>query len=179
VPRPITSISVNLHMTVDTVPKLMAALSALEGRDVLVGVPAADTQRTVPLFGKVQGPQKEDGITNAALAYIHNTGSPANNIPARPFMEPGIMAAEDKITKALANTGRAVLDGDLAAMDKGLNSVGIVASSAIKNKITSGPFEPLKKSTLSARRRRGRTGTRPLVDTAQLRNSINYVVRER
>ena len=43
------------------------------------------------------------------------------------------------------------------------------------------PFEPLAEGTLKARERRGRNAeeAHPLVDTGQLRNSVNYAVREK
>lgn len=166
-------------MTTDTVSALMAALKALDAREILVGVPADDSPRP-PMAGNGSNARTDtDGINNATLAYIQNFGSPANNIPAREFMEPGILSAQDRITKALAATGRAALDGDLAAIDKGFNAVGLIAQSAIRNKITDGPFEALKPATLAARRRSGFKGTRPLIVSGQLRSSITYVIRER
>jgi len=48
----------------------------------------------------------------------------------------------------------------------------------VKAKISSGPFKKLADATLAARRRRGRTGTKPLQDTDQLLNSVTYVMRK-
>jgi hypothetical protein len=46
--------------------------------------------------------------------------------------------------------------------------------------ITAGQgFAPLAAATLAARRRKGRTGTKPLIDTGQLRRAITYVLRRK
>jgi hypothetical protein len=47
------------------------------------------------------------------------------------------------------------------------------AQAAVKNKVVTGPFEPNKPATIA---RKG--SDRPLIDTAQLLNSITYVVRK-
>lgn len=149
---------------------------ALPRGEVLVGIPATKTER------------RDHGITNAALGYIHETGAPEVNIPPRPFLIPGIREAKDRITVHLAHAARLTLEGDADGAEKAMHRAGIVAASAVKNKITVGPFVPLKPSTIRRRRirsagskyRRKATGpadVRPLIDTGQLRNSITYVVR--
>lgn len=156
-------------MVTDNSKVLDAAIKALTSREVLVGVPDTKAGRR----------KKKEPINNAALAYIHDKGSPSQNIPPRPFMGPGVQAAKVSITKRMENTGKAALRGDKAAVEKGLNAVGLVAVSGIRGKITSGPFTPLKPATIAARKRRGRTGDKPLIDTGQLRNSISYVIRNK
>ena len=162
-----TTITVNLQMTVNTVPQLMAALDALENREVLVGVPEDKDARN-------------DGeMTNAQIAAINNFGSPAQNIPAREFMESGVNDVRDRVERGLVKAGGAALDGNMDALDRGLEAVGLIAATSIKKRISTGPFAPLAPSTLAARRSRGRSGTKPLQDTGALRNSISYVVRKR
>lgn len=145
----------------------MKAVHALVKKEVLVGVPEEHADR------------KKEGITNATLAYIHDTGSPAANIPARPFLNPGIQQVKDRIIVRLKQIGQKTLRGNLSSVEEGLNAVGLIAVNSIRAKITSGPFSPLAPSTIRARLRRGRTGIRPLVDTGQLRNAINYVLRNK
>lgn len=149
----------------DNWPTFRASLGNLTS-DVLVGVPADKTTR-------------KDVMTNASLAYIHDQGSPAANIPARPFMRPGIMEVKDFIAKELEKGARGAMHGDAGAVDIALNRAGLKAQASIRGKINEGIAPELAESTLAARRARGRTGTKPLVDTGQLRNSINYVVRKK
>lgn len=168
-----TRLHAHVHLTVDTVPKLVAALLALEHREVLVGVPEQKTDR------RRKTGEKRQPITNAQLAYIQNYGSPARNIPARPFMEPGIKDAQPQIEKALRGAAEAALEGNASGVEDGFDKAGLVAVNGIRNKIRTGPFVPLKPSTLKARKRRGRTGDKPLQDTGQMRNAITYVKRNR
>lgn len=151
----------------DRTPDLEAAVKALASRSVLVGVPEDKTER------------KSDEINNATLAYIHDNGSPSANIPARPFLDPGVQKAKDRIIVRLKQMGTSVLGGDRQAVERQLNAIGLLAVSAIREKITEGPFIALKPSTIAARKRQGFLGTRPLVRTGQLRNAVNYVLTEK
>jgi hypothetical protein len=62
-------------------------------------------------------------------------------------------------------------------VDIAQNKAGLIAESSVRKKINEGPFEPLAPKTLQERKRRGRTGEKPLIDTGQLRNSVTYVIR--
>jgi hypothetical protein len=110
-------------------------------------------------------------------------------------MVEGIEGVQDEIVGRLKEVARAALDGDSQRVDRGLHAVGLEAKLGIQNKILDGPFEPLAESTLKARASRGRQGAqdeldrraagenpgtdlaRPLNDSTQMRNAVNYVVR--
>ena len=62
---------------------LLKELDALAQKRVLVGVPEDADSRGEEGY--------KTPIGNAALAYIHDNGSPRQGIPARPFMQPGIL----------------------------------------------------------------------------------------
>lgn len=144
-------------------------LARLLQQEVLVGVPAARGSRDSKLG---------DGtVNNAMLAYIHNFGSPEQNIPQREFMSPGIRAAKDRIASYLRQAGEYSLRNDQAGVDRAFHAAGLTAQLSIRDKIQDGPFQALSERTLAARRRKGRTGEKPLLDTSQMRSSINYVIR--
>lgn len=178
----------------DNLASLLAGLKVLTEAEVMVGVPDENADRK----------DEDPGVpTNAALAYIHDTGMPEQNIPARPFMVPGIESAKDRIATQLFKYGRKVVDdagaGKNAAITaaQGLHAAGLVASTAIKRKINEGIPPPLADSTLKRRASKGRKGAqkelalralgeapgtdlaKPLIDTGELRNSITYVLRKR
>lgn len=153
---------------IDRSANVLKSVNGLLKNDVLVGIAGGTTART-PEDGEPAG------ITNAALGYIHDNGSPARNIPARPFMRPGIENAKDGIAAALKAGALAAMDGKSPLSSQ--TKAGLLAENGIKAKITDGPFEPLGARTLAARRRRGRTGDKPLIDTGQLRRSITHVIR--
>jgi phage gpG-like protein len=163
-------VKVKITTSVDNTRQLTEALHELERNQVLIGIPAEKAPRT-------GAAAKGAPINNAALGYIHNFGMPSKNLPARPFLEPGIKNAEEEITTRMGMAAQGALAGKPDVVTAQLTSIGIVASSAVKAKIQNGPFAPLGASTLAARRRRGRTGTKPLIDTGQLLRSISFVIR--
>lgn len=181
----------SVKITVDKLGEIMKSINTLVSKDVLVGIPDSKANRT-----------NEDGepINNAQLGYIHEYGSPINNLPARPFLGTGVEAAKDEIADRLESAAKNALDGKYAQMNQGFDKAGLVAQNSVKNVFNSGQFAPLADSTLRARASRG--GTRgkaaqrelasrsegnapsnaeikPLVDSGQLRNSITYVVRKK
>lgn len=152
----------------DKVKAVLASLSAMEGKRVFVGIPEG------------KGARQEGEIGNAQLGYIQDHGSPANNIPPRPFLVPGVNAAESKIVKVLKTAAKNSADGDKSALDVGLNAAGLIAQASVKKAIVAGDgFAPLKPSTIKARERSGAKGTKPLIRTGQLLNSVNYVIKEK
>ena len=177
-----------LQLLVDNWSDINRQFGELTNNEVLVGVPSDETDR-----------QESGAMTNATLAYIHDNGSPAQNIPARPFMRPGIDNAKERLAKVFKRGAERILDGDQNAEMEALHAAGLIAQASIRAVINAGIAPPLADSTLRARmrKRRGRIGARlelesraagnpagmanvkPLIDTGQLRNSINYVIRTR
>lgn len=185
-------------VTVDKVNKVVDALNSLTRKQVLVGIPEEATVRDDE-EGEVQP------ITNAALGYIHEFGAPGANIPARPFLIPGVKKSIFKYMPHLKGAARAALDGNKGAVDRELAVAGLEAEMGAKHEIHTGDFVPLKPATIR-NRRRGRgtksrreaeeaylemvkngvspaeaqetAGIRPLIDTGQLSNAITSVVRE-
>ena len=146
------------------------ALELLLKREVLVGIPAANAARDPE-------PGETTAATNALIGYVMEYGSPAQNIPARPFLHPGVANARAGIELHMKKAGQLALRGKADEIGQELEKVGLIAAASVQKKITEGPFQPLKPDTLAARRRRGRTGERPLNDTGQLRRAVTYVVR--
>ncbi len=159
-------------LLINNLPKMKIVFAKLAGQEVLAGVPRDETQRN-------SDPSEKGPMNNATLAYIHENGAPAANIPARPFMRPGVEAVKPRIVDEFKKAGKYAANGDEAGLDKSLNRVGLITQSSMRATINAGPPPPLKPSTLAARRRRGRTGDVPLIDTGQLRNSLNYVIRKK
>lgn len=159
-----------LTVTKDFTKSFNDLIKKFKNDDVLVGVPASTSKR--------------DGstITNAALLAINNFGSPANNIPPRPVMEIGMRNAQDEIAEQFKKAAQSVLNQGSKALDIYYNRAGMIAANSIKKAINDqelgeeGP-EPAE-STLKAREARGFKGTKSLIVTGQLRNSITWVLRK-
>jgi len=161
-----------MTITKDLFKQVAESIGTMAKRRVLIGIPAPENQR------------QDGALGNAALGYIHEKGSGVQKIPARPFLVPGVRAAEAKTIKALKAAAQAALDGDPHALDQGLNTAGLIGQTTVKQTLRNGgtedkPFKPLSQRTLAARRRKGFAGEKPLVRTAQLLNSITYVVRDK
>lgn len=159
----------SLTTTRDGVAALMKALHALTDRVVLVGIPSTATERK----------EKGEAADNAMLGYIHEFGAPAANIPARPFLVPGVEAAAMQVTTRLRAAAEAAIVGDTARVNQQMTGAGMAAASSVKNRINDGIKPDLSPRTLAARKAKGYKGTTPLVRTAQLRNSITYVIRKK
>lgn len=185
-------------ITKDVVNGIIGEITELVGKQVLVGIPENKTIRS----------SFESGTppTNATLGYIHEFGAPGANIPARPFLVPGVRKATKAVMPHLQAACEAALEQDRKRSDKELTAAGIIAASSAKKEIHSGNFVPLKPGTIRGRfrsrgtksRRAGEeqymelvkggmspaaaqtaAGIRPLINTGQLANSITSVVRKK
>jgi hypothetical protein len=172
---------VPVSIVLDKTKDVFKSIQGLAKDRVMVGVPASD-----PL-GSSAGPNQRAGvpINNASLAYIHEFGAPGANIPARPFLVPGVANVQQRVLPYLKAAGTAALDGKSALVEKNLHAVGLLAQASVRAKITDGPFVPLKLATIAGRlsRHKGRRATgpadvRPLIDTGQLRAAVSYVLRK-
>ena len=159
-----------IKLTKNDLPNLVAAIQALTTSRVAVGVPATQALR------KPEPGEKGD-VNNAMLAYIHENGCPAANIPPRPFLKPTIEFMRANIAAQLRQIAVNGLKGRLDAVERGFHILGLKVSTAVKMKINTGPFQKLADATIARRRARGRMGTKPLLDTGQLRNAITYVIK--
>ena len=152
-----------MQMITDALPDLLRRLAGVAQRDVLVGVPA--------------GEGRDDGPTNAEIGYQNEFGSPANNIPARPHLLPGVAAVQDKVVAKLTKAADAAATGRPSDAERHLHAAGLLAQNSVRRTLTTTAYRPLSERTLAERRARGRTGTKPLIDTGQYRRSITYIVR--
>lgn len=169
------SVNVNINVSVDNMASLRDALNELKKHELLVGVPE-DDQRT-----DSSGSTERTGsnVNNATLAYIHNNGSPSQNIPARPTLVPGVLDAQEKISKRLGDGATAALEGRKDGVVANFDAAGLEAVTAVKKRIRSNTPPPLSAKTIAARRRRGVTRTNTLVDTGAFLNSHTYIVEEK
>mgnify|MGYP003371607121 CR=1 FL=1 len=154
----------------DAEQKIKDALQFLKDTPAYVGVPENKTVR-----------RKEDGekvaITNAELMFIHTNGSPRNNIPARPVIEPAIEDDKERISKMFKDAGQTMMNQGKDAAMKKLKLIGMRAQNVCRawfvnpknNWPTNSP------ATIAAKRAKG-AKPRPLIDTGQLRRSIIYFV---
>lgn len=109
------------------------------------------------------GKHEGTDITMAQLGAIHEFGTPT--IPERPFLVPGVKAAESDITKAVIK----FLPKD--GMDRTLGLVGQIAQNSVQKYMRDLKTPPNAPSTIAAKK-----SSNPLIDTGALIGSISYEV---
>ena len=174
-----------VKVTRDQVEDVLKAVRQLVSVEILVGIPGENA-------GRDDGP-----ITNVQIGMISEFGSPAQNIPARPFLVPGVRDALPSLLPKLKRAGQLAMDfKGPGPVTQALISVGLAAASAVQMKITTGPFQPIADATKRARlyRKLGYRNAsearkqkmmakwmagdfKPLIDTGSLRNSLTFVIR--
>lgn len=124
------------------IARLRRAIDALGGNEVLIGIPSDKSGRSDEPFG------------NAEIAYVQENGSPVNNIPARPFLAPGVEACMPEAIDLLEEAAREALRGETQAVKGRLTAIGMRAVEYVRGVFANNDWEPLKQSTLDARSRK-------------------------
>jgi hypothetical protein len=158
----------SVKVTKNRMAEVIKAMGDLASKEVLIGIPEDRSGR-----------DDDAPLGNASIGYIQETGSPINNLPARPFLVPGVASVNESTTRQLKKGAAGALSGDAEAAGNAMDAAGLIAQNAVRARINSGIDPPLAESTLASRRARGRTGEVPLIDTAQLRNAVSYVIRKK
>lgn len=175
----------------DNTQDLRDALAYLQDTRVMVGIPEDKAER------------KDGKASNAVIGYVLENGEPGHNLPARPFLVPGVASISDEIVASFAKAGQAALAGDKGAVRDIYTKMGLRAATAVKRFIDQQDFAPLAEATVKARLAKlpgkakddlafdlaaGRTTMaaiasgattflKILIDTGALRNSITFVLR--
>lgn len=161
-------VGVDIKKHAGAVVNMIKGWKWLATHEALVGIPEENSQRGTDDGGSV--------LTNAQLMYIHENGSPANNIPPRPVIQMGLMEEEtmSRIKEYLGDGSKKALKGDVAGAQKDWERAGMVGVNSVMEKFTDGSLAPNAPSTIA---RKG--SSTPLIDTGALRQSITYVVRKK
>lgn len=124
-----------------------------------------------------------DGTSVATVAATQEFGSPAQNIPARPFMRPAFDENHEQWGKAI----RGVLKTSNGNVDGALERGGAAAAEDIKKSIQAVHEPMLAVSTIKARLRdweetgafeKDKDLQKPLIRTGHMLNSVSYQVED-
>lgn len=142
------------------------AMKFMKENSVYVGIPQEETTRD------------EDGITNAELLFIHTNGSPKNNIPARPVIEPAIKNDKKQLTSMMKKASRLVFEGNKQEAIRQLKLVGMRGQNISRAWFVNpeNGWPPNSPGVYRMKLAKGSTDPKPLIDTGELRKSITYVV---
>lgn len=136
------------------IDKLKKLASGKGERAVLVGVPASVTEN--------------DGTPMALVAAVHEYGVPEKGIPERSFIRTALQKNLARY-KALNRANLAKVVAGKLSVEQALGQLGMMAKADIQDNIRSGTFAPLKQATIDSK-----GSSKPLIDTGNLRQSINY-----
>ena len=151
---------------VDKVGKLIKGINYTKDNYLLIGIPQKKTTR------------ENEAITNAELLFIHTNGSPINNVPARPVIEPALEDDMERLTSMLKDFANEAIEGNFEESQKQLERTGMRAQNVCRNWFTNADNNwPENAPSVRERKiKKGSTEPRPLIDTGELRKSIIYVV---
>ena len=164
------SIIGDIRTTIDKTSKLIKGLEFIKESDVLVGIPQKKNKREVG-----------DEVTNSELLFIHTKGSPINNIPARPVIELAIEDDSERLSKMLKDAANSAMDGNEEDAIKKLRLTGMRGQNVSRAWFTNpkNNWPPNAPSVEKAKREKGSTDPKPLIDTGELRKSITYVIEKK
>lgn len=106
----------------------------------------------------------------AEIAEIHEFGAPRAGIPERSFLRAGLDEGREKIAEVISRLLVQVMARKVLPR-KACEILGMAGKTLVQQKLIRGPFVPLKQRTIELK-----GSSRPLIDTGQLRRSIDYEV---
>lgn len=139
-------------------------IKSLSKKEVYIGIP------------EDEAPRGKGTVSNAELMFIHTNGSPLRNIPARPSIEPSIKKNKNEISEQIQIAIKLTLEGKAQEAEQQLERVGDFASGKAREYFTD-PDNGWAPNSLQTKKNKG--SDKPLIDTAELRKSITYVVGEK
>ena len=137
--------------------KFFRELKKLKKMEVVVGFQAGEAT-------------EENGADLVDIAAYNELGT--SGTPARPFMKQSFENHEDVLKKACERVNNTVNSGGSA--EQALNALGVELKGLVQSEIVEGSFVPNAPATIE---RKG--SDKPLIDTGTMRQSVNYVVRQR
>ncbi len=124
-------------------PQPLRSVRKIKQFQLMVGVPASSAAR--PSTGGRPDPN------NAALLYIHENGSPAAHIPARPSLHPGVNRVRQQIIALLrAGAAAAAAGKGEALLIRNMNTAGLLAVNSVRGVIRAHIPPPLAATTKNA-----------------------------
>lgn len=110
-------------------------------------------------------------LTNTEIATIHEYGT--DNIPERSMIRSTTKENKQKYNETIEKLGKQIITpSSKMTVEKGLGIIGQMVLTDVRNKFTNNDWPALKDPTRGGKQSAGK----PLLDTAQLRNSATYVV---
>jgi len=110
------------------------------------------------------------GVDNCDKAAWNELGT--EHIPSRPFIRQSVDNNEDKINSFLQIRVKAFARGE--SVEDTLNKIGNFQKKLMQAEIKDGDFVPNSEATI-----RKKKSDQPLIDTGEMRQSVNYVIQKK
>jgi hypothetical protein len=136
--------------------RIKRELAALDGAYTQVGLQQGDEHKS---FGQAV----------AEIGAIHEFGAPGAGIPRRSWLSTALEKNVRSLRGLKTRLLNSIYEGKRSAV-QALGLLGQVHEDQVKANIVDGEFAPLKPETI---RRKG--SSKPLIDTAQMRQSVRHV----
>lgn len=146
---------------------LLRNAKQLKGAYVKCGYPANIKVASPSKKGSKHKPYA-DSSELATIATTNEYGSISKNIPARPTVGPSVDKNRNKLKSLQAKLIDKVFAGKMS-VETALDVLGEFMVAAIKREISLLVAPVLSPKTIKRKR-----STKPLIDSAQMRNSVNY-----
>lgn len=117
------------------------------------------------------GEAKEDSGTDIVDIAVYNEYG-SSDTPARPFLRQSFERHPDQLQAGCDMVNQTISNGGSA--EEGLEKLGVMCKGLVQQEIVDGGFAPNKESTI---KKKG--SSQPLIDTGTMRQSVNYVIKQR
>ncbi|RYC28865.1 hypothetical protein D3273_27035 [Lichenibacterium minor] len=144
------------------------AVAQLNRTRLLVGIPSGSRRDPEP-------GEKGTPPSNGVIGYMMEFGDAAMNLPARPFLRPGVRAALPEIRKGMLRAATGALSGKPSEIKDGFDQAGLMAVDSVQRTMLSGGFAPLSQRTIEARARRKYADTGKLVGAKPNRDARTFL----
>lgn len=138
--------------------KFLKQLRQLENLEVCVGFQAGENT------------YDDSGADVAEIAAFNELGS--SDTPARPFMRQSFENHQSELQKACDEVNKTLASGGTA--ENALDKLGVFCKGLVQQEIVDGGFAPNAESTIAKK-----GSEQPLIDSGFMRQSVNFVVRQR
>ena len=147
----------------------MAVKIGLVGKPEIGSVTGGDAKESKDKDGNII---TDTDVDLAYIALVHEFGSEKASIPQRSFLRSTYEEKKDRIGKLLAIELKRQASANNYDPESALRKVAEWMVGQVKNKFTNNSWPPLKDPTRGGKNFEGTA--KPLVDTGQLRASIDY-----
>ena len=132
-----------------------------------------ELERTQTKVGWFESAKYVDGTPVAYVATIQEFGYAAGGLPPRPFFRPTIVSEQAAWRTLIAQASKGVVTGKRTSF-QAMELIGLQAAGDVRKTISQIITPALSPSTIAARKKRGNSSTKPLVDTRVLINTLTH-----